>query len=237
MRVLVGTSGYSYKEWKGSFYPEDLKPTGMLSYYATRLQTVEINNTFYRMPTRELVAGWAKQVPGSFSFALKAPQRITHQKKLAGACEEVGRFVEAASELGDKLGPTLFQLPPWLKKDDSLLRGFLAGLPPGWRAAFEFRNPSWFDETTYDLLRAGNAALVLSDMDGKEEPRLVATAAHGYLRLRRSTYDEAALKLWADRVAGQAWEQAHVFFKHEDEGAAPRMAAGFIAALSPDRTA
>lgn len=237
MRVLVGTSGYSYKEWKGSFYPEDLKPAGMLGYYATRLKTVEVNNTFYRMPTRKLVAGWAEQVPEGFSFALKAPQRITHRKKLAGAGEEVARLVEASSELGDKLGPTLFQLPPWLKKDDALLRDFLSELPAGWRAAFEFRNASWFDETTYDLLRERDAALVLSDMDGKEEPPLVATATHGYLRLRRSTYDGTALRRWADRVTNQPWVVAHVFFKHEDEGAAPRMAAEFLAAISPGRRA
>lgn len=237
MRVLVGTSGYSYKEWKGSFYPEDVKPAGMLAYYATRLKTVEINNTFYRMPTRKLLAGWSAQVPEDFSFAIKAPQRITHRKKLADAGEDVAHLVEATAELGDKLGPILFQLPPYLKRDDALLRDFLSELPGGRRAAFEFRNPSWYDEATYEILRAGDAALVVSDMDGKDEPPFVATASHGYLRLRRSTYDDKALKRWAGRVAEQSWRQAHVFFKHEEEGAAPRMAAEFLSAISPDRTA
>ena len=244
MRVLVGTSGYSYKEWKGSFYPRDLKPAEMLRYYAARLKTVEINNTFYRMPSRKLLSGWAEQVPAGFSFAIKAPRRITHQKKLTDVGEETATLAEVASELGDKLGPTLFQLPPWLRKDASLLEGFLSELPPGLRAAVEFRSSTWYDETVYDLLRARDVALVLSDMDDKEEPELLTTASHGYLRLRRSTYDEAALMRWADRVTEQSWDSAHVFFKHEDEGAAPRMAAEFTATLrggrggiSPDRTA
>jgi len=232
MRVRVGTSGYSYKEWKGTFYPQDLPASEMLRYYGERHDTVEINNTFYRMPTTKLLEGWVEQVPREFSFVLKAPRRITHQKKLADAGEETGLLLRSAAAMGDKLGPFLFQLPPWLKKDATLLKSFLDLLPGGTRAAFEFRNSTWFDDETYDVLRSHGAALAVSDTDEDGEPRIVATAGYGYLRLRRTAYDETLLRAWAERVAAQAWSEAYVFFKHEDEGEGPRLASSFRALLT-----
>ncbi len=228
MRVLTGTSGYSYKEWKGAFYPEDLAASKMLGFYAERLPTVEINNTFYRMPKKEVVAGWATQVPDGFSFVLKASMRITHKKRLKDADDELNYIVSTATELGDKLGPMLFQLPPWLKLGVDRLKGFLAILPEGWKAAFEFRHESWFCDEVYDALRDGGAALVISDSEKTGDPPVVATAPFGYLRLRRAGYDDAALDLWAQRVKEQDWETAHVFFKHEDDCAGPALAAKFL---------
>ncbi|MFQ5845118.1 MAG: DUF72 domain-containing protein [Planctomycetota bacterium] len=227
MNVLVGTSGYSYKEWKGSFYPAKLSPAKMLHHYAQQLPTVEINNTFYRMPTRKLLQGWAEQVPDGFSFALKASQRISHKKRLKECEEDLSYLTETASELGPRLGPMLFQLPPYFKKDTDRLKGFLDLLPEGWRAAFEFRNASWFDDEVYDALRARRAALVVSDTGKGGEPPVVPTASYGYLRLRREEYDPPALQAWARKIAGQPWEEAHVFFKHEEAGAGPRRAAEF----------
>jgi len=231
MRVRVGTSGYSYKEWKGTFYPEDLPASEMLRYYAGRHDTVEINNTFYRMPTTKLLEAWAEQVPREFSFVLKAPRRITHQKKLAGAADDTAALLRSAEAMGERLGPFLFQLPPWLKKDAALLGDFLALLPGGTRAAFEFRNASWFDDETYDILRSHGAALAVSDTDGEDEPPIVPTADYGYLRLRRAGYDDSALAAWAERIAAQPWSAAWVFFKHEEAGAGPRLASSFRALL------
>ena len=228
MRLGVGTSGYSYKEWKGSFYPEKLPASEMLRYYAERLDTVEINNTFYRMPSKKMLHGWAEQVPDAFSFVLKASRRITHQKRLKDADDELGYLLGSAAVMGDKLGPILFQLPPWLKKDTERLGAFLKLLPEGTRAAFEFRSSSWLDDDTYELLRAANVSLVTADSSkDDDEPTVVATADYGYLRLRREEYDEAALRVWAGRVGAQSWSDAWVFFKHEDEGAGPRLAASF----------
>ena len=184
MRRRVGTSGYAYKEWKGSFYPEDLPQKGFLGYYAERLETVEINNTFYRMPKAEVVRSWAEQVPDGFSFVLKATQRITHKKRLADAGDELEYVTRTARELGDKLGPMLFQLPPYLKKGVDRLKAFLAIVPDDIRAAFEFRHESWFDDEVYDALRAGGAALVWSDTEKLGEPPAVATAPFGYLAMR-----------------------------------------------------
>jgi uncharacterized protein YecE (DUF72 family) len=229
MRVLVGTSGYSYKEWKGAFYPEKLKAAEMLRYYSSRLTTVEINNTFYRMPTRALLEKWLGEVPETFTFVLKAPQRITHQRRLKDAQQEVSHFYETAAAMGERLGAVLFQLPPYLKKDAARLRDFLAALPPGPRAAFEFRHESWFDDEVYEALRAGGAALCVADADETPEagPPLVATAAFGYLRLRRADYEDAALARWAERVRAQPWDTAFVFFKHEDAGHGARLAESF----------
>jgi uncharacterized protein YecE (DUF72 family) len=226
MRLRVGTSGYQYKEWKGSFYPEDMKEASMLAYYAERLDAVEINNTFYRMPTPAIVRKWAEQTPETFRFCLKAPQRITHKKRLAEAGEDAGFFVASARELAGKLGPSLFQLPPFLKKGADRLRDFLAVLPPGFPAAFEFRHPSWFDDEIFGILRERGAALVIAEDEEGEAP-LVATATFGYLRLRRPDYGDADLARWAERVRAQPWGEAHVFFKHEDAGAGPRLAARF----------
>ncbi len=225
--LLVGTSGYQYKAWKGSFYPEDMRPEQMLSYYAERFPAVEINNTFYRMPRESVVAGWASQVPDGFRFVLKASQRITHRHRLANADEAVSWYLEACSGLGGKRGASFFQCPPNLKKDAERLRAFLALLPDGWPAAFEFRHPSWFDGEIYDALRERNAALCLADTDDGEPPR-EATADWGYLRLRRDAYDAAALVAWRSWIAEQDWSHAYVFFKHEDAGAGPALASAFL---------
>ncbi|HEU4520673.1 MAG TPA: DUF72 domain-containing protein, partial [Thermoanaerobaculia bacterium] len=226
MRVLVGTSGYSYKEWKGSFYPADLPAAKMLSFYAERFDTVEINNTFYRMPDPKTVERWGTEVPDRFVFILKAPQRITHQKKLADVAEDLRFFYETAGTLGGKLGPVLFQLPPFAKKDAARLRDFIRRLPAQPRAAFEFRHASWFDDETYSILREHDAALCAADTDEVADPDtvLVPTASWGYLRLRRTEYAGDAIAAWAGRVKRQAWSDAYVFFKHEDEGKGPRFA-------------
>jgi uncharacterized protein YecE (DUF72 family) len=223
MRVLAGTSGFSYKEWKGSFYPEDLPAGEMLSYYAARLPAVEINNTFYRMPKPALLEGWASQVSPEFRFVLKASQRITHRKRLKEAGEEVAYFFKTAATLGDRLGPALFQLPPNLKKDLPRLEAFLGVLPEGARAAFEFRHASWFEEDVFAALRARGAALCVAEDEELATP-LVATAGWGYLRLRRQDYDDAAVAAWAEKLRSQAWRDAYVFFKHEEAGAGPKLA-------------
>jgi len=230
--VHVGTSGFSYKEWKGNFYPEKIKPAEMLAFYAQRFDTVEINNTFYRMPQASLLEGWTKEVTEGFRFVLKAPQRITHQKRLAGVEDDVAFFFETAKVLGPALGPTLFQLPPYMKKDVVRLQALLHLVPEGRRAALEFRHASWFDDEVYDCLRAAGAALCIADTDEEPLDAIRATAGWGYLRLRRVAYDEAALAAWAARVKAQAWDEAYVFFKHEDEGTGPRFAAAFRGLLS-----
>jgi uncharacterized protein YecE (DUF72 family) len=226
MRLRAGTSGFQYKEWKGSFYPEDLAEASMLAYYAERLDAVEVNNTFYRMPKAATVRKWAGETPEGFRFCLKAPMRITHKKRLQEAEEEIAFFTASARELGSKLGPALFQLPPWFRKDAERLRGFLAQLPAGFPAAFEFRHESWFDEEVFGILRERGAALVVAEDEEGETP-LVPTAPFGYLRLRRQDYGDPELARWGERVRAQPWEEAHVFFKHEDAGAGPRLAARF----------
>jgi len=219
MRIHVGTSGFAYKEWRGSFYPEKIKEKEMLRYYAERLHAVEINNTFYRLPAPEMLSRWAEQVPDGFSFVLKASQRITHrQRLLPESAETVAYLFQTARALGDHLGPVFFQTPPFFKKDAGRLRAFLAGLPPAHPVAFEFRHETWFDDEVYDALRARNAALVAADKDdsGAGGPSIVATADWGYLRLRRCDYDDAALSAWRERIRVQPWQQAYVFFKHEE---------------------
>ncbi len=235
VRVRVGTSGYSYKAWKGTFYPADLPDSGMLPYYASRLGVVEINNTFYRMPTKELVLKWAAAVPPDFCFVLKAPQRITHQKRLSSlAAQDLAFFLETASLLESRLGAVLFQLPPLFKKDAARLAAFLELLPAPVRAAFEFRHASWLDDEVYEILRARGAALCSADTDesGESGSPIVVTAPFGYLRLRRSDYREADLASWAERVSGQTWSEAFVFFKHEDEGKGPALAERFKGKLT-----
>lgn len=229
MRVRVGTSGYSYKEWKGSFYPDDLPAAKMLDFYAERFDTVEINNTFYRMPEAKMVAKWATQVPDGFTFVLKAPQRITHQKKLAGAEDDVAFLFDVASSLGGKLGPVLFQLPPFLKKDPAKLKDFLEWLPAKRQVAFEFRHDSWCDEEIYGILRDRDVPLCLSDTDESGDPDslVIPTATWGYLRLRRTEYSEADLAAWAKRIQKQKWTDVYVFFKHEDEAKGPAFASTF----------
>lgn len=226
MRLLVGTSGFSYKEWKGSFYPADLANAAMLSYYAARFPTVEINNTFYRMPSEGVLAQWSDQVGPGFSFVLKAPQTITHRKRLKHVDDAVDYFFRTAATLGDRLGPVLVQLPPTLKRDLPRLEAFLALPPEGARLAFEFRHASWFDDEVYAALRAHDAVLCTAHTEDGATP-LVATAAWGYLRLRNVEYDDAELDAWAARIHAQPWREVYVFFKHEDEGTGPRLAARF----------
>jgi uncharacterized protein YecE (DUF72 family) len=230
--VLVGTSGYSYAPWKGSFYPEKLPAAKMLAHYATQLPTVEINNTFYRMPAPEVLQKWAAETPDGFSFVLKSPKRITHDRRLADVDDTTRRFYETAAVLGPKLGPQLFQLPPFLKKDLPRLEAFLAlvrAVAPEARPAFEFRHASWFSDDVYAALRAHQAALCIAEAEDLATP-LEATTGWGYLRLRRQDYDDAAVAAWAERIRAQAgWSEAYVFFKHEDEGMGPKLAAKLIA--------
>ena len=228
MTLYVGTSGYAYKEWKGSFYPDDLPAKRMLAYYAERFRAVEINNTFYRMPSTALLENWAAEVPDDFRFVLKAPQRITHVQQLVDADEAVAYLLDVAGTLGERLGALLFQLPPPLKKDVARLDAFLSLLPSPTRAAFEFRHASWFDDEVFDLLREHNSALCIADADGGLEVPWLVTADWGYLRLRRPDYDEEALASWAERVRQEAWQQAFVFFKHEEAARGPQFAARFL---------
>jgi uncharacterized protein YecE (DUF72 family) len=228
MNIHVGTSGYSYKEWKGSFYPEKIPAKDMLRYYSERLSTVEINATFYRMPQPSMLENWKEQVPETFRFALKAPQRITHIKRLKEAGDETRLFLETAAVLEDELGVVLFQLPPNFKKDLPRLEAFLAQLPPATRAAFEFRHPTWFDDDVLELLRSQNRPLVVSDTDDMPTTHIDKTADWGYLRLRRVLYSEENLREWVKRIRDQNWQETFLFFKHEDAGTGPRLAAQFI---------
>ncbi len=228
MELRVGTSGWSYKEWKGSFYPEKIKSTEMLAWYAERLGTVEVNNTFYRMPKAEVVEGWAAQVPEGFRFVLKASRRITHNAKLGeDAVESLEYLLRVSEGLGETRGPILFQTAPWFKRNDEVLAGFLKHLPEGIQAAFEFRSTSWWDDTVFDLLRGANASLVLADTGDEKDPPPVATADWGYARLRKVEYDEGELESWAARFQEFGWSDAYVFFKHEDEGTGPKLAKRF----------
>ena len=218
MKILVGTSGWSYKEWKGSFYPAKIPAEEMLRFYSGQFPAVEVNNSFYRIPAERVLAGWAEQVPDSFRFVMKASRRVTHNNRLRDEDGSLGYFLRAINPLGERLGPTLFQLPPNFKKDMDRLQTFLAALPRHWPAAIEFRHLSWFDEQVYDALRTRDVALVAVDeneVEGTGSP-LVPTASWGYLRLRRVTYDEARLSAWAERIQSQSWSEAYVFLKHED---------------------
>jgi uncharacterized protein YecE (DUF72 family) len=229
MTLYVGTSGYSYKEWKGSFYPEKIPAKEMLRYYSERLSTVEINATFYRMPQASMLENWKEQVPDSFRFALKASQRITHFKRLKETDEETKYFLETAvAVLAEQLGVVLFQLPPNMKKDLPRLETFLTLLPPTTPAAFEFRHPTWFDDDVLDLLRSQNRPLVVSDTDDLPTTHIDKTADWGYLRLRRVNYSEENLVEWAARIRDQNWKETFLFFKHEDAGTGPRLAAQFL---------
>jgi uncharacterized protein YecE (DUF72 family) len=228
MNLHVGTSGYSYKEWKGSFYPEKIPAKEMLRFYSERLSTVEINATFYRLPQKSTLENWKEQVPKSFRFSLKAPQRITHFKRLNEVGEDAKYFLDLAATLGDQLGVVLFQLPPNMKKDLPRLETFLRELPGQPRAAFEFRHPTWFDDDVLAVLRARNCALCISDTDDMPVTHIDSTADWGYLRLRRVLYSEEHLQDWLKRVREQNWNETFVFFKHEDEGTGPRLAAQFL---------
>jgi uncharacterized protein YecE (DUF72 family) len=228
MNLLVGTSGYSYKEWKGKFYPRDIKPADMLRFYAEHFNTVEINNTFYRMPTKELVVSWTKDVPADFKFALKAPQRITHIRRLKDCADDLGNFLEVGAVLKNQLGPLLFQFPGNFKIDLLRLADFLKLLPRRHHVAFEFRNASWFTEEVFDALRKHNAALCIAESEETVEVPFEATADWGYLRPRRLDYSPADLKSRFARIQKQNWSDAYVFFKHEDQALGPKFAQNFL---------
>ena len=216
-RLVAGASGYSFNEWKGNFYPEKIKPEEMLAFYAERLPTVEINNTFYRMPKVAVLETWAGSTPERFRFAIKASRRITHLARLKAetAADSVDFLYRNLAALGAKRGPVLFQLPPFLKKDLPRLSEFLRLLPEGHGAAFEFRNDSWFADDVYDALKAAGAALCLSEREDNAPPPLVQTATWGYVRLRLETYSDADLEQWAGRLAATAWREIYVYFMHE----------------------
>jgi uncharacterized protein YecE (DUF72 family) len=223
MNLYVGTSGYSYPEWKGSFYPRGLPARQMLRHYGEHFRAVESNYTFRSLPTEAVLDAWMAAVPVGFKFALKAPQQITHRKRLKDVAGPVAEFLEVAAGLKRRLGPLLFQLPPNFKKDVARLRDLLDLLPRR-RAALEFRHPSWFDDEVYGLLRKRRAALCIADTGGGHDRPFVATTDWGYLRLRGTGYSTAQLKAWLRRIRGQEWRDAYVFFKHEDEGNGPRLA-------------
>lgn len=216
-RLWVGASGYSYKEWKGNFYPENIKPDAMLAFYAQRLPAVEINNTFYQMPKASVLEHWAEATPERFRFAIKASRRISHDARLKAdaAADSVDYLYRTLASLGAKRGPVLFQLPPFLKKDLPRLRDFLQVLPDDHRAAFEFRNASWFDDDVYAALKDAGAALCLSEREDDAPPPLVETAPWGYLRLRLEQYSDDDLAQWAERLAATSWQDIHVYFMHE----------------------
>ena len=223
-RVQVGTSGYNYPEWRGTFYPEKFSTEKMLPYYAERFPTVEINYTFYRMPNEKLLTGWANATPEGFSFTLKAPRRITHDAKLQRCEDLLQTFCRTARTLGPKLATLLFQLPPTFKKDRDVLRAFTELLPEGTRAAFEFRHPSWFEADTFETLRARNLALCVSDSEKLHAP-VEVTADYAYFRLRDEGYQQADLERWADTIkALDGVSDTFVYFKHEEQGLGPDFA-------------
>lgn len=215
--LLAGASGYAFKEWKGSFYPDKIKPEDMLAWYAARLPSVEINNTFYAMPKATVLARWAEVTPEHFRFAIKAPKVITHEARLKAdaAAESVAYLYKVLETLGAKRSAVLFQLPPFIKKDLPRLDAFLQLLPPGHRAAFEFRHDSWFDDAVYERLQGAGAALCLSEREDNAPPPLVRTAPWGYLRLRLEQYSDDDLAQWAQRIADTGWQEASVYFMHE----------------------
>jgi uncharacterized protein YecE (DUF72 family) len=216
-RLLAGASGYSFKEWKGTFYPEKIKPEDMLAFYAERLPTVEINNTFYRMPKTAVLESWAGSTPERFRFAIKASRRITHiaRIKAESAAEPLGYLYRNLAALGAKRGPVLFQLPPNLKKDLPRLAEFIRLLPAGHGAAFEFRNDSWFADDVYDALKGAGSALCLSEREDNAPPPLVETAPWGYVRLRLEAYSDDDLQQWVRRLEATSWREIYVYFMHE----------------------
>jgi len=229
MKIYTGTSGFGYKEWKGNFYPEKISGKKMLAYYSSRLETVEINNTFYRMPTANMLKSWAEQVPKGFLFAIKAPQVITHIKRLQNVGEETRFFLGSISTLGNKLGCALFQFPASFHEDLKLLQGFLDLIPPKIPCAFDFRSSSWLNPGTYALLSKRKFCLGIEDTDEKPITGITSIAPWGYFRMRRADYTSSGLEECAEKVLSQEWKKAFVFFKHEDDAAAkgPQLAMSF----------
>lgn len=232
--IWIGTSGYNYPEWKGSFYPATLSAAKMLPYYAERFPTVEINYTFYRTPNEKVLEGWDKATPSPFRLTLKAPKRITHEARLRDCADRVRQFLETASTLGDKLGALLFQLPPNLKKDLPRLSAFVETFPPRVCAAFEFRHASWFDADVFHLLRGRNLALCVADSEKLSTP-VEITADYGYFRLRDEGYTPSDIARWGEliREKTSACRDVYVYFKHEEQGKGPEFARLLMAALAP----
>ena len=228
MSLYVGTSGYSYKEWKGNFYPAKIPAKDMLSYYASRLQTVELNNTFYRLPQKSMIESWKSQVPDNFRFTMKASQLITHFKKLKDAATETRFMLKRFAAFEDRMGAVLFRLPPDMKKDIKRLETFLKHLPANPPAAFQLEDPTWLDDDVFALLRSQNRVLSVTDTDEMPLNHIEKTADWGYVRLRRVNYSESELKEWIARIRAQDWTNTFVFFKHEDEGTGPKLAAQFL---------
>jgi uncharacterized protein YecE (DUF72 family) len=237
MNIWVGTSGFQYAEWKGTFYPEDWSTAKMLPYYAERLSTTEINYTFRRIPSAKSIKGWWDATPERFKFSLKAPQKVTHFAKLRNCGDTLRYFYQIISDLEAKLGVVLFQLPPAFKKDGPLLAAFLEDFPPGMRAAFEFRHASWFDDEIFTLLKNKNIALCIAESENLAAP-IVATADYGYLRLRREDYQASDVVRWAETIRAQkeAWSEAFVYFKHEESGIGPKLAMELATLLSAGGT-
>jgi uncharacterized protein YecE (DUF72 family) len=237
MNFWVGTSGYNYPEWKGSFYPEKLPAAKMLPYYAERFPTVEINYTFYRAPNEKILDGWNKATPDRFKLTLKAPRRITHDRRLRDCADLVRQFLETAATLGPKLGAVLFQLPPNLKKDVALFDAFLDVFPPRVCATFEFRHESWLDEEIYARLRTRNLALCVADSERLSTP-VVITADYGYFRLRDEGYTSNDIARWGDvmRERTSTCRDVFVYFKHEEEGKGPEFASLLMQHLGVART-
>ena len=235
MDYFVGTSGYSYKEWKGAFYPKDLPDRMMLQFYSRKLPAVEVNNTFYRMPSPKMIDTWAGQVPPGFRFVLKASRKITHIRPLKDKGDEVDYLFRTAAALGDKLGAILFQFPPYLHKDIELLKSFIGLLPSEVKTVFEFRHRSWCDSELHEVLRNKGCALCCSDEGGEEFGELIDTAGWGYLRLRKESYTPEELLGWAGRIRSHDLKEAYVFFKHEDVGAGPKLARDFLDLVGRNR--
>jgi uncharacterized protein YecE (DUF72 family) len=227
MKLYTGTSGFSYKEWVGNFYPKDIKADGMLRYYAEHLGTVEINNTFYRMPKKDILEHWKSETPGHFLFSIKASQKITHRKRLVETDEEMKYLLGNLEVLGDQLGAILFQFPAFFKKNADRLAAFIERLPEGTPAVFEFRDNSWSDDEIAGLLAKRNLIYCFSDMDDKEIPKIISTGNWGYFRLRRENYSDQDLADWVKTIKDQNWKKALVFFKHEGDGIGPALAKKF----------
>ena len=223
MKIYAGTSGFAHKEWKGKFYPEKISPKELLRFYAERLNTVEINNTFYHMPKESVLASWAEQVPDDFIFALKAPQVITHIRQLRNVFEQTEYLFRSVSVLDRKLGPVLFQFPKSFRANAPALEDFLPLIPGNRACAFDFRSSTWLEGGIPDLLRNKGYSWCNEDTDENPAKEIISTATWGYLRLRRSDYTDAGLSQWVERILAQKWERAFVFFKHEDEAKGPEL--------------
>lgn len=223
--IWVGTSGFQYPEWKGTFYPETLSTAKMLPFYASHFSTTEINYSFYRIPSEKTLTNWSAGTPAQFRFSMKAPQEITHVRKLRDCAEVLDRFCKVLKALETKLGPVLFQLPPFLRNDIALLKDFLATLPAGVRGTFEFRHASWFNDETFAALKSRNVALCIADTEKSTTP-IVTTADFGYFRLRNPAYKKSDITRWAKEITKcqDSWKETYVYFRHEETGTGPKFA-------------